>query len=191
MLSERKTAEEARNACTDAEARSAELQKKLEDSERKVDQLQESMQRSEWKRKLFEYKLAVLHNKILKERERERKRDSFISKLISDKISSPFSYPFWLSVVTKLKHILIRHTNASLDASVCKNPFLALLFLYADLCAPCLTGTFLFNIILRFRLEEKLANSECEIQVLRQQALAISPTGKSLTTRQRTMIIPV
>ncbi|PPS17756.1 hypothetical protein GOBAR_AA02779 [Gossypium barbadense] len=40
------------------------------------------------------------------------------------------------------------------------------------------------------RLEEKLANSESEIQVLRQQALAISPTGKSLTTRQRTMIIP-
>ncbi|MBA0728583.1 hypothetical protein Golax_001470 [Gossypium laxum] len=84
LLSERKAAEEACNACTDAEARSAELQKKLEDSERKVDQLQESMQ----------------------------------------------------------------------------------------------------------RLEEKLANSESEIQVLRQQALAISPTGKSLTTRQRTMIIP-
>ncbi|KAL4335840.1 hypothetical protein GQ457_07G039760 [Hibiscus cannabinus] len=40
------------------------------------------------------------------------------------------------------------------------------------------------------RLEEKLANSESEIQVLRQQSLAISPTGKSLTARQRTMIIP-
>ncbi|MBA0806810.1 hypothetical protein Gohar_022660 [Gossypium harknessii] len=40
------------------------------------------------------------------------------------------------------------------------------------------------------RLEEKLANSESEIQVLRQQSLAISPTGKSLTARQRTMILP-
>ncbi|PPD96992.1 hypothetical protein GOBAR_DD05941 [Gossypium barbadense] len=40
------------------------------------------------------------------------------------------------------------------------------------------------------RLEEKLSNSQSEIQVLRQQSLAISPTGKSLTTRQRTMIVP-
>ncbi|MBA0547706.1 hypothetical protein Golob_018852 [Gossypium lobatum] len=39
------------------------------------------------------------------------------------------------------------------------------------------------------RLEEKLSNSQSEIQVLRQQSLAISPTGKSLTTRQRTMIV--
>ncbi|KHG16924.1 Myosin-J heavy chain [Gossypium arboreum] len=40
------------------------------------------------------------------------------------------------------------------------------------------------------RLEEKLSNSQSEIQVLRQQSLAISPTGKSLTARQRTMIFP-
>ncbi|KAL1060144.1 hypothetical protein V6Z11_1Z122200 [Gossypium hirsutum] len=40
------------------------------------------------------------------------------------------------------------------------------------------------------RLEEKLANSESEIQVLRQQSLAMSPTGKSLTARQRAMILP-
>ncbi|KAK8615225.1 hypothetical protein V6N13_069003 [Hibiscus sabdariffa] len=84
LLSERKATEEARNARTDADARNAELVKKLEDSERKVDQLQESVQ----------------------------------------------------------------------------------------------------------RLEEKLSNSQSEIQVLRQQSLAISPTGKSLTTRQRTMIVP-
>ncbi|KAG4197582.1 hypothetical protein ERO13_A05G032500v2 [Gossypium hirsutum] len=84
LLSETKAAEEARNACTDAETRNAELVKKLEESERKVDQLQESVQ----------------------------------------------------------------------------------------------------------RLEEKLANSESEIQVLRQQSLAMSPTGKSLTARQRAMILP-
>lgn len=40
------------------------------------------------------------------------------------------------------------------------------------------------------RLEEKLSNLESENQVLRQQALTISPTGKSLSARSRTMIIP-
>lgn len=40
------------------------------------------------------------------------------------------------------------------------------------------------------RMEEKLSNLESENQVLRQQALSISPTGKSLSARQRTMIIP-
>ncbi|XP_020581074.1 myosin-17-like [Phalaenopsis equestris] len=40
------------------------------------------------------------------------------------------------------------------------------------------------------RLEEKLSNLESENQVLRQQALAISPTGRSLSARSRTMIIP-
>ncbi|XP_044463733.1 myosin-17 isoform X3 [Mangifera indica] len=39
------------------------------------------------------------------------------------------------------------------------------------------------------RLEEKLSNSESENQVLRQQALTISPTGKSLSARSKTMII--
>ncbi|KAJ0031276.1 hypothetical protein Pint_13451 [Pistacia integerrima] len=39
------------------------------------------------------------------------------------------------------------------------------------------------------RHEEKLSNSESEIQVLRQQALAMSPTGKSLSARSKTMII--
>ncbi|MED6186014.1 hypothetical protein PIB30_062642 [Stylosanthes scabra] len=39
------------------------------------------------------------------------------------------------------------------------------------------------------RLEEKISNSESENQVLRQQALAVSPTGKALTARPRTMII--
>ncbi|KAE8682586.1 Myosin-17 [Hibiscus syriacus] len=42
LLSERKAAEEARNACSDVETRNAELVKKLEESERKVDQLQDS-----------------------------------------------------------------------------------------------------------------------------------------------------
>ncbi|KAF6152327.1 hypothetical protein GIB67_005981 [Kingdonia uniflora] len=39
------------------------------------------------------------------------------------------------------------------------------------------------------RLEEKLSNIESENQVLRQQALSISPTGKSLAARQRSTII--
>ncbi|XP_065849249.1 myosin-17-like [Euphorbia lathyris] len=39
------------------------------------------------------------------------------------------------------------------------------------------------------RLEEKLSNSESENQVLRQQALTISPTGKSFSSRQKTIII--
>lgn len=45
LLSERQAAEEAKKVITDSEARNAELTKKLEDSERKVDQLQESVQR--------------------------------------------------------------------------------------------------------------------------------------------------
>lgn len=40
------------------------------------------------------------------------------------------------------------------------------------------------------RLEEKLSNLESENQVLRQQALTMSPTGRSLSARSRTMIIP-
>ncbi|KAL0784770.1 hypothetical protein Bca101_001015 [Brassica carinata] len=40
------------------------------------------------------------------------------------------------------------------------------------------------------RLEEKLSNSESEIQVLRQQALAISPTSRTMTTRSKTMLLP-
>ncbi|XP_042488470.1 myosin-17-like [Macadamia integrifolia] len=39
------------------------------------------------------------------------------------------------------------------------------------------------------RLEEKLSNIESENQVLRQQALAISPTGKALSARQKTTIL--
>ncbi|KAF3439646.1 hypothetical protein FNV43_RR17924 [Rhamnella rubrinervis] len=39
------------------------------------------------------------------------------------------------------------------------------------------------------RLEDKLSNSESENQVLRQQALTMSPTGKSLSARPRTVII--
>ncbi|KAH9763208.1 Myosin-17 [Citrus sinensis] len=83
LLSERQSAEEARKACMDAEVRNTELVKKLEDTEEKVGQLQESMQ----------------------------------------------------------------------------------------------------------RLEEKLCNSESENQVIRQQALAMSPTGKSLSARPKTLVI--
>lgn len=45
LLSERQAAEEARKARSDAEARNAELNRNLEDAEKKVDQLQESAQR--------------------------------------------------------------------------------------------------------------------------------------------------
>lgn len=45
LLSERQAAEEARKGRSDAEARNAELTKNLEDAEKKVDQLQESVQR--------------------------------------------------------------------------------------------------------------------------------------------------
>uniref|UniRef100_A0A7N0ZXB4 Myosin-17-like n=1 Tax=Kalanchoe fedtschenkoi TaxID=63787 RepID=A0A7N0ZXB4_KALFE len=40
------------------------------------------------------------------------------------------------------------------------------------------------------RLEEKLSNLESENQVLRQQALPVSPTGKQLSARPKTTIIP-
>ncbi|CAK7352526.1 unnamed protein product [Dovyalis caffra] len=43
--------------------------------------------------------------------------------------------------------------------------------------------------ILTLMLEEKLSNSESENQVLRQQALTMSPTGKSLSARPKSMII--
>lgn len=46
LLSERQAAEEARKSGMNAEARNTELTKKLEDAGRKVDQLQESVQRS-------------------------------------------------------------------------------------------------------------------------------------------------
>ncbi|KAJ4836843.1 hypothetical protein Tsubulata_018472 [Turnera subulata] len=39
------------------------------------------------------------------------------------------------------------------------------------------------------RLEDKVSNLESENQVLRQQALAISPTGRALTARPKTMIV--
>lgn len=39
------------------------------------------------------------------------------------------------------------------------------------------------------RLEEKLSNTESENQVLRQQALAMSPTGKTVSARPKTTII--
>ncbi|RWR80555.1 IQ motif [Cinnamomum micranthum f. kanehirae] len=39
------------------------------------------------------------------------------------------------------------------------------------------------------RYEEKFSNLESENQVLRQQALAISPTGRALSTRQKTTIL--
>lgn len=46
LQSERQAAEEAKKSYTDAEARNAELVEKLEDTEQKVDQLQETVQRS-------------------------------------------------------------------------------------------------------------------------------------------------
>ncbi|KAJ4823434.1 hypothetical protein Tsubulata_039524 [Turnera subulata] len=93
LQSERQASEEARKACSDAEVRNAELFQKLGDAEQKVDQLQESLQRTD---------------------------------------------------------------------------------------RGCAILTW---------LEEKLSNSESENQVLRQQALTMSPTGKSLSARPKSIII--
>jgi len=41
------------------------------------------------------------------------------------------------------------------------------------------------------RLEEKLSNLEAENQILRQQALSISPSSRALSARQRTTIVQV
>ncbi|KAL8139816.1 hypothetical protein V2J09_005837 [Rumex salicifolius] len=41
------------------------------------------------------------------------------------------------------------------------------------------------------KLEEKVSNLESEIQILRQQALVMSPTGKTSSTRPKTTIIPL
>ncbi|GKV13946.1 hypothetical protein SLEP1_g24902 [Rubroshorea leprosula] len=65
LLSERQVAEEARKACTDAEARNTALVKKLEDAERKVDQLQESVQRLEEKLSNSESEIQVLRQQAL------------------------------------------------------------------------------------------------------------------------------
>lgn len=51
--------------------------------------------------------------------------------------------------------------------------------------------TIFYNKYIQRRLEEKIANSESENQILRQQALAVSPTAKALTTRPKTVIIQV
>ncbi|RVX05381.1 Myosin-17 [Vitis vinifera] len=65
LLSESKAAEEARKASTDAEARNAELVKKLEDADRKMDQLQDSMQRLEEKLSNSESENQVLRQQAL------------------------------------------------------------------------------------------------------------------------------
>lgn len=44
---------------------------------------------------------------------------------------------------------------------------------------------------MQFRLQEKVSDLESENQVLRTQALAISPSGKTLSARSKTTIIQV
>ncbi|GFS43834.1 myosin family protein with Dil [Actinidia rufa] len=65
LLSERQGAEEARKAGKDAEIRSAELSNKLEVAERKVDQLQDSVQRLEEKLSNMESENQVLRQQAL------------------------------------------------------------------------------------------------------------------------------
>ncbi|KAK9275460.1 hypothetical protein L1049_022727 [Liquidambar formosana] len=65
LLSERQTAEESRKALKDAEVRNAELVKKFEDAERKVDQLQDSVQRLEEKLSNTESENQVLRQQAL------------------------------------------------------------------------------------------------------------------------------
>ncbi|KAH9763209.1 Myosin-17 [Citrus sinensis] len=96
--------------------RNTELVKKLEDTEEKVGQLQESMQR-------------------------------FVDAIES----SSFYFVLFMQINTLL---IVNH----------------------HLCFQC-----------GCKLEEKLCNSESENQVIRQQALAMSPTGKSLSARPKTL----
>jgi len=72
------------------------------------------------------------------------------------------------------------------------------LYSYMFLLCPLITIYTCLNMksnqnfqILLCRLEEKISNAESENQVLRQQALAVSPTGKTLSARPRTVIIQV
>lgn len=62
------------------------------------------------------------------------------------------------------------------------------MFLYLSLVIWVLYCDYFFTYI---RLEEKLSNLESENQVLRQQALTMSPTGKTVSARPRTTIIQV
>lgn len=63
--------------------------------------------------------------------------------------------------------------------------------LFPCLLSPAVVLKLLFLLLLGFRLEEKQSNLESENQVLRQQALAISPTSKSLAARQKTTVLQV
>ncbi|GFS43442.1 myosin family protein with Dil [Actinidia rufa] len=65
LLSERQATEEARKASTDAEVRNRELVSKLEDGERKVDQLQDYVQRLEEKLSNSESENQVLRQQAL------------------------------------------------------------------------------------------------------------------------------
>ncbi|KAI8553406.1 hypothetical protein RHMOL_Rhmol05G0013600 [Rhododendron molle] len=65
LLSRGQAAEEARKACTYAEVRNTELVNKLEDAERKVDQLQNSVQRLEEKLTNMESENQVLRQQAL------------------------------------------------------------------------------------------------------------------------------
>nr|DAD44342.1 TPA_asm: hypothetical protein HUJ06_002572 [Nelumbo nucifera] len=65
LTSERKTAEEAKQAYADAQAKNVELTKKLEDAEGKVDQLRDSVQRFEEKLSNIESENQVLRQQAL------------------------------------------------------------------------------------------------------------------------------
>ncbi|MBA0569840.1 hypothetical protein Golob_003541 [Gossypium lobatum] len=122
LLAEKQTAKEAKQAHATEQAKNVDLTKKLEDDGKKVDQLQDSVQR------------FVTNSMILK-----------INSLVDHYCFSRISYDYIASFIN---------------------------FLFFPW----------------FRLEEKLSNLESENQVLRQQALSMSPTGRALAARPKTTI---
>jgi myosin-5 len=135
LLSETQIADNEKQAYVVAQATNEQLTKKLEDAEKKVDQLQDSVQR-------FVTSLLVEAFGVLS-----------LSFFLGGGGGCYQTYKLGFDV-TKLLHV------------------------FAILSSSC-------------RLEDKVSNLESENQVLRQQALAISPTAKALTARPKTTIIQV
>jgi hypothetical protein len=197
LLSERQAAEEARKAHADGEARNSELAKKLEDAAKKMDQLQESVQRfvnaswsgTGWILVLMPYDRIVCMPLMI--------------SLSLIKLMQSFRFLVCLLDIslhnfTLVMRYLCLQVGTFLIAYSHPFDFTCVRALHAHMFPPPLPlSRFFFFLLytlkvhLYCRLEEKLSNSESENQVLRQQALTMSPTGKSLSARPKSMIIQV
>ena len=136
LLSETQIADNEKQAYVVAQATNEQLTKKLEDAEKKVDQLQDSVQR-------------------------------FVTSLLVEAFG-----------VLSLSFFLGGGGGGCYQTYKLGFDVTKLLHVFAILSSSC-------------RLEDKVSNLESENQVLRQQALAISPTAKALTARPKTTIIQV